>query len=175
MIRLRHRPALMGLCAVLLASAAAAQDSRTVVILVRHAERATEPADDPGLTPLGQTRAEELAAVLADAGITAIYSTQYNRTRHTAEAVARRLGLDVRVRPIAAGTAEAHSRQMAEAILAGHVGQTVLVVGHSNTVPLLARALGAADPGAIADDEYDNLVIVIVGPGARRDLIRARY
>lgn len=172
---LRLRPALAGLCAFLLTFPAAAQETRSVVILVRHAERAAEPADDPGLTPKGQARAEELAGVLADAGITAIYSTQYNRTRLTANAVARRLGLEVRVRPIASRTAETHSRDLADAILAAHAGQTVLVVGHSNTVPLLARALGAPDPGAITDDEYDNLVIVIVGPGTRRELIRARY
>ncbi len=168
------RRILICLFAAALAAPAAAQESRTVVILVRHAERATEPAGDPGLTPRGQARAAELAEVLADAGVSAIYSTQYQRTRQTADSVARRLGLQVHVDP-ATGNVDEHSRNLASRILEQHAGRTVLVVGHSNTVPALARAFGAADPGPIEDHEYHDLVIVVVGPGNRRDLIRARY
>ncbi|MCI0432912.1 MAG: histidine phosphatase family protein [Gemmatimonadetes bacterium] len=164
-------------CLITLALAAApiaSQETRTVVILVRHAERAAEPANDPGLTAEGEARAADLADRLADAGLSAIYSTPYSRTRRTAEAVAGRTGLPVRVVPIA-GNVDDHARDIADRILRENAGHTVLVVGHSNTIPVIARALGSPDPGSIADDEYDDLFIVIIGPRDTRQLIRARY
>ena len=55
-----------------------------------------------------------------------------------------------------------------------HAGRTVLVVGHSNTVPLIVRALGGPDVGAIADSEYaDMFTLVIDGDKVR--LVRSRY
>ena len=55
-----------------------------LVIIVRHAERASEPAADPALTPAGERRAEALATALADARIGTILTTTYRRTRDTA-------------------------------------------------------------------------------------------
>jgi broad specificity phosphatase PhoE len=156
------------------APAVSAQEARTVVILVRHAERAESPDDDPALTPDGEARARELARLLSDAGVDAIYTSQYRRTTLTAEPLAQQLGLDIRVTRIENG-ADAFARSIARSIHQLHTGQTVLVVSHSNTVPLIARALGAADPGPIAESDYDNLFIVIVGPGETRELIRARF
>jgi len=54
------------------------------VLLVRHAEKAAEPADDPPLTAAGAERAQALATALQDAGVTAIITTQLRRTRETA-------------------------------------------------------------------------------------------
>jgi phosphohistidine phosphatase SixA len=55
-----------------------------------------------------------------------------------------------------------------------HGAGTVLVVGHSNTVPAIVEALGAPAVGAIADDEYFHLFIVQISPAGVR-LIRSRY
>jgi hypothetical protein len=41
----------------------------------------------------------------------------------------------------------------------------VLVVGHSNTLPELVRAFGGAPGADIADNEYDRLYQLSVGPG----------
>ncbi|MBK8567319.1 MAG: histidine phosphatase family protein [Saprospiraceae bacterium] len=66
----------------------------TTIVLVRHADR---QGDLDQLEPvLGTARANELARVLADANITAIYSTDKARTRATAEPLAKRLGIPVR-------------------------------------------------------------------------------
>ena len=46
----------------------------------------------------------------------------------------------------------------------------VLVVGHSNTVPDVIKALGVAEPVTIAESEFDNLFIV-----SRGELVRLRY
>jgi broad specificity phosphatase PhoE len=154
------------------ATAEKATTALTTVIVVRHAEK-VDNSEDPALSPIGQARAAALADALRDAGIQAIYTTQYQRTRGTAAPLARLLGL-VPVMVETGGPAVEHGRAVAAKVLAQQPGRTVLVVGHSNTVPAIVGGLGAADVGSIADDEYHKLFIVkIAGSDVR--LIRARY
>jgi broad specificity phosphatase PhoE len=144
----------------------------TTVILVRHAEKAREPGDDPALDSLGQQRALDLAESLRGAGVDVILVTQYKRTGLTAEPLARTLHLTPRVIDTRMG-GRAHVASVVDAAHAER-GKTVLVVGHSNTIPLIVRALGgsAAD---MADADYDNLYVVMIdGDGSART-IRSRF
>jgi broad specificity phosphatase PhoE len=157
-----------------------AQSGTTTVILVRHAERAAEPRDDPGLTPQGEARARALIDAVGKSGIAAIYSTQYLRTRGTAEPLARALGLEVQSvdagsNPMGSSGGATHAEQVAERIRRENSGNVVLVVGHSNTVPAIIEALGAGSVGAIRDNEYDNLFIVFLKPDGSARLVRAKY
>ena len=68
-------------------------DELPVLVLVRHADKAAQPADDPPLTAAGAKRAQDLAAALRNAGVTAIITTQLRRTRETAQPLATALGL----------------------------------------------------------------------------------
>ncbi len=123
------------------------------ILLVRHAERAPEPAEDPGLTSVGEERARELARLLSGAGITAIHSTDTRRTRDTAAPLSELLGLSVE--SYGAGDLEGFG-----AGLRGRPGRH-LVVGHSNTTPELARALGGEGYGPIEEGwEYDRLYLL---------------
>ncbi|MGK7295221.1 MAG: SixA phosphatase family protein [Candidatus Wenzhouxiangella sp. M2_3B_020] len=150
-------------------------DRSTLVILVRHAEKSAEPAGDPVLTDAGRRRAERLADLLAEAGVTAIYATEYERTQATGRPIAERLGLEVRVRPVGDLGIETHSRAMAREILAAHAGESVLIVGHSNTVPVLVDAFTGLRVAPIADDEYDRIFIATTRlPGSGR-VIEAAY
>ena len=63
-------------------------DAQHVVFLVRHAEQASG-SDDPPLTEAGQRRARALVTVLKDAGLTAIYVSELQRTMQTAEPLAQ--------------------------------------------------------------------------------------
>jgi broad specificity phosphatase PhoE len=144
----------------------------TTVILVRHGEKAAEPANDPPLTAAGAARAESLAEVVKDAGVSAVISTDFARTRNTAAPAAARLGLTTE---IVDARAPDHPRRLAQGILARHRGETVLVVGHSNTVPDIVAALGAPQPAAICDGDYDNVYVVTVTPGGAAKVVRARY
>src|SRR5882724_305486 len=66
----------------------------TTVIVVRHAEKNIEPSNpDPDLSPAGQARAQELSRMFGDAGVNAIYATQYKRTQQTVKPLADKLGL----------------------------------------------------------------------------------
>jgi broad specificity phosphatase PhoE len=148
-----------------------AQRAATTVILVRHAEKAAAPADDPGLTEGGQARARALAAIARDAGVTAIITTQFARTRETARPAADALGISAEVARAGGGQ---HAQDVAKMIMM-HAGGVVLVVGHSNTVPAIIVALGAPQPPSICDSEYDNLYIVTVPPSGLAHIIHARY
>ncbi|MEX0906745.1 MAG: phosphoglycerate mutase family protein [Gemmatimonadota bacterium] len=145
----------------------------TTVILVRHAEKA-DGSRDPVLSAQGAARAQDLADALADAAVTAIYVTEFARTQLTAAPLAQRLGLAAQVRPVAGRSVDEEANAMAAHIRATHPGETVLVVGHSNTVPAMAAALGAPRMPDLADAEYSTMFVLEVTPGGTR-LIRGRF
>ena len=174
-----HRRLLPLLAPVLLLAPSFAEaqdraDQPTVVIVVRHAERATEPAADPALTEAGTARAHALVRVARDAGVTAVYTSNFRRTQDTGRPLADSLGLTVSVVPVDRARAAEYPADVAAAVLK-HRGETVLVVSHSNTVPPIVRALGGADVGAMTEAEYDHLYIVIIPPSGPVRTIRAMY
>jgi broad specificity phosphatase PhoE len=152
-----------------ISSFAYAQEKTTTVILVRHAEKMATPGDDPVLNEQGKARADQLARIFDSSGIAAIYSSQYTRTRLTAEPLAKKLGLPVQV--VNANT----TNKLVESILKNHAGQTVLVVGHSNTLPEIAQALGAGLIQPIGDLDYDNLFIVTVFGNGTAKLLKMKF
>jgi len=149
----------------------------TTILVVRHAERADAGAGerDPALSQAGSARAHALAEVAADAGVTAILATQYRRTRQTAEPLAERLGLPIGVVDVGQGGIRGHVEAVAREIRSVHAGGVVLVVSHSNVVPLIVRELTGREVPEIPEDEYDNLFIVTLVPDAAPRLVRARY
>ncbi len=173
---------LAGLAVLLVASAAlyahdpapSSPPGATTVVLVRHAEKATDDPRDPSLSAAGQKRAEALAAVLEAADVKAAYSTQFKRTRATAEPLARHLGLSIVERPIT-GDASAYARDLAREVLAQQAGKTVLIVGHSNTVPELVKAFSGAAVAPLTEAEYDHLFVVVVPPTGAARLFKTRY
>lgn len=110
-------------------------------LLVRHAEKDVAAGKDPPLTAAGEARAQRLATLLADEPLDAIYSSPTRRTRQTAASVAHAKGLTIV--DYDPSNADAFARRLR----AEHPAGTVLVIGHSDTLPPLARALcGCAVP-----------------------------
>jgi len=175
MVDLRPRQTCGALLAALVLATAVPAFAERAVFVVRHAERADGgatammAATDPPLSSAGAARAERLAALLAGAGVTAAYATEYKRTISTVEPLARRLGLAVEQVP-AKDTAALVAR-----IHATGPDDVVVVAGHSNTVPDILKALGVAEPVTIEDDEYDNLFIVVPHSAGPPTLLRLRY
>lgn len=148
--------------------------STTTLIIVRHAEKALTPTDDPALTEEGRARAAELARQLVDAdvvaGINAIYSTPYKRSLQTARPVADTLNLSINTYD------PADTENTLTNIVNEHKGEIVLVVGHSNTLPALIANLGASkNVPAIADEEYDNIYLISIPWFGKTKTIRLRY
>ncbi|HEU4565790.1 MAG TPA: histidine phosphatase family protein [Gemmatimonadaceae bacterium] len=145
----------------------------TVVLLVRHAEKAA-PSGDPVLSAAGETRARALAAALADARVDAVITTQLRRTALTAAPLAEERRLVPIVVPVGRDT-EAHARAVAAAVRARPAGEAVLVVGHSNTVPAIIAALGGPRLPEMCDTEYSTLFTLVLPPAGQPRLIRASY
>jgi broad specificity phosphatase PhoE len=158
-----------------LAAAPPAEDKGmpALVVLVRHAEKAAEPADDPPLTPAGLERARALVPALKDAGVTAIIISDTLRSRATAEPLAQALGL----LPIVVGSSGGDAASRAAAVAAEvrrHPDGVVVVVGHSNTIPAIVAALGGPRLPDIPDKEFSQLLLLRPAAGGAR-LVRARY
>lgn len=146
----------------------------TIVLLVRHAEKASDAEDSP-LTEAGAERARALVRVAEGAGVSAIYSTQFRRNRDTAQPISDRLKLAVTELPITdLQNPGDYGKTMARDITEKHAGQTVLVVGHSNTIPLVLEAL-TNQPSPVKGAEYSDLFIVALPPSGAPRLIRAQY
>lgn len=129
-----------------------------IVHLIRHAEK-QENGDDASLTEAGAARAAALVGALAGEPIRMIIVTQFARTKETAEPIAKVLGVTPTV--IEAGRdLETHVSAVIGAIRTLPRGSTVLVVGHSNTVPAIAKALGVADAIVVEEDTYGDLFTV---------------
>lgn len=149
---------LLVLGCVLDARASDAPPPKGLILLVRHAERPPleAPGDDPSLTDAGKVRAERLASAVAKYEVRAIYVTRFRRTRETAEPAAQRLGL----KPIV----ESDTTELVKALKARGDG-TVLVVGHSDTIPDVVKAFGGPAV-AIDDDDFDDLFVLTPATGA---------
>jgi phosphohistidine phosphatase SixA len=130
---------------------------------VRHAEKESA-GKDPELTAQGHVRAQNIATILQKTGIANIFSTPYQRTTQTAQAVARsaaqrsaaqRSGLQVQAYDPAV------PKVLVEQVKS--LNGAVLVVGHSNTLPELVRLFGGAPGTDLAGNEYDRLYQLIAG------------
>ena len=148
----------------------------TTVIFVRHAEKASLPADDPDLSEAGKLRAAELARQLVDAdvvpgvGVDAVYSTGFRRTVETARPVAEALDLQIMTYDAA------DTEEFLDAVIREYKGKIILVVGHSNTVPQMIANMGASKSvPPIAENEYDNMYLVSIPWFGKTKTIRLRY
>ena len=142
-----------------------------VLILVRHAEKKIVPPEnkDPDLSPAGVARAEELVRMFSDAGVTAIYATQYKRTQQTIKPLADKLRL-----PVTQVEAK-QTPELVKQIRARGAGQVVFIAGHNNTVPEIIAALGGPQLPVIPETEYDNLYILIIQADGSAKLLKMKY
>jgi broad specificity phosphatase PhoE len=163
-----HAPALVVLLLVSMCLLAVPTFAASTIFLVRHAERADSDgrvSSDPGLSAEGRTRALHLAQELKDAKIAAIFTSEYQRTQQTAAPLAKSLGIHPEIVP---------GKDVSSLIARIRATSgNVLVVGHSNTLPQIVKALGISTPVIMTEADYDNLFVVLAGETPR--LIRLHY
>lgn len=177
---LRRRPllapvwiaALAGLFVIALGFWLVSAASTTTIFVMRHAEKLTmDPADpDPALAPAGEARALELAQFFGRAprgqGLDAVIVSEFRRTQDTVRPLANRLGIPVIVVP-AEDTAATAKRALSE-----NRGGRALIVGHSDTVPELVRALSGVDVGPMSEAEYGIVYLVTIPRFSRAAVTR---
>ena len=146
----------------------------TTIIFVRHAEESSLNEDNSSLTREGEIRSAELARQLVDAdviaGIDAIYSTSFQYSKATALPISKALNIPIEIYDIS------DTELIIEDIIKQHKGKIILVVGHSNTIPLMIGNMGASkDVPKIDDNEYDNIYLVSIPWFGKTKTIRLRY
>jgi broad specificity phosphatase PhoE len=145
------------------------RDSITTLFLVRHAEKDGTVWEDPGLTPAGTARADELAYILKYVKLDAIYSTPFARTKLTVQPTAEEKGLEVKLY-------KPNDKGFIKNVLDAYPGKSILIVGHSNTIPRLANELaGRSDFSDLDDATYDNLFIASVPTEGKPVVLRIRF
>jgi broad specificity phosphatase PhoE len=139
-------------------------DSQYSLYLVRHAEKQTDGSEDPALTAAGEQRAEKLATWLTDKDIIDVWSSDYQRSRHTANPSLANSGLELKLydpRDLPSLATKLRDRQ-----------NNAVIVGHSNTTPQLAGLLCDCMVDEMDDLEYDLLFVVSVTNGeAKLDVL----
>ncbi len=106
----------------------------TTIYLVRHGERVTTGAN-PVLLPAGETRAQTLSQLLADKKINEVLTTDSNRTRQTAQPTATHFNL-----PLTIYRKDTIPGFVAS--LKNKWGKNILIVSHSETIPLIVHEFG---------------------------------
>lgn len=175
---LRRRPflapvwlaALAGALAIALLIWFLAAASTTTIIVMRHAEKAETPAEDPPLSPAGQARALAVAEFFGRAptslSIEGIFVSQYRRTQETVRPLANRLGVPVIVVPAA------DIERTVERARDEHRGGRVLIVGHSDTVPMIVASLSGREVPPMGEGEYGTLSVVSLPRFSRASVTR---
>lgn len=128
---------------------AAQEPIETVIYLIRHAEKADTSANSD-LSAIGFQRADNWLSILQEVNFEAFYSTNYNRTLHTAQPLATHNGKEIALYDPA--------HLSLQNVIADHSGKTVFIVGHSNTIPQLINSyLGAETYPDMTETEFGNL------------------
>ncbi len=144
--------------------------TQTTFLLVRHAEKAIDGTNNPPLSEAGLQRANNLAALLANQDIDALYSTPFVRTEATLTPIGRDKGMEVKNYDPYAGAS-----WLPEA-LKEHSGGTIVISGHSNTIPELANALlGEEKFEQFDDSDYSNLIIIVTDEVGKGKLVRLKF
>ena len=142
----------------------------TTVILVRHAEKKIEPNNqDPDLAPEGVERTQEIARMFGDAGVNAIYATQFKRTQQTVKPLSERTGV-----PVTLFNAS-QTNDLLRQIQTSDRGKTIFVAGHNNTVPAIVSELSGETYPVIPESEYDNLYIVTIYRFGKAKVVKLKY
>jgi len=161
------------LAVVLLGGPLALLAQPSTVILVRHAEKAAVTGDDPPLSELGTVRAADLALALRASIPSAIIVSSRQRTALTAADVVRASGTTPQIVSLDGGGA-VHIAAVAKAVQ--QASGVVLVVGHSNTIPAVIKALGGPSLPDICDATYSHLFVMTPArDGKPSTLVMSRY
>jgi broad specificity phosphatase PhoE len=128
----------------------------TTLILVRHAEKADDGTEDSPLTAEGEERATALLNLLKETAVDAIYSTPYKRTRETVAPIAAQKNIQIQ-------EYKAFETKDIEQMIEKHRGGTIVIVGHSDSIPWTADLLtGKEIYSKWRDNDYDNVLVVDV-------------
>lgn len=143
------------------------EGNTTTFYFIRHAEKdiSDKSNKDPHLIEKGVLRALKWSYVFEHIKFDVIYSTNYNRTRETAQPTAEKKELEI--------TLYDPSKIDGNAFYERNKGKTALIVGHSNSTPTFVNKMIGKEKYAQIDEKNNaNLYIVTISPnGEISDMI----
>ncbi len=144
--------------------------SKAKVYLVRHAEK--EAGDDPLLTSAGNKRAGDLMRALEGKKIRRIYVTEYRRAQNTGDSLRIQQGIDT----VYYGSDTSCTDLINKLKTHRDVNDAILIIGHSNTIPLVIRKLGIDNypKDYIPSNDFDDLFLLSFKKG-KATLTRSKY
>lgn len=147
----------------------------TAIFVLRHADRAVG-ADS--LSDAGKRRAQSLAGMLADTGVSVAYCSDARRTYETLAPLKQRLGDSLTIHEVSAadpGGTNAHVQSVVAAIKALPSDTVAVAVSHSNTVRQIIEGLGGGSDAKIAETEFDKLFLLVRCADGQNTLLRLHY
>lgn len=145
----------------------------SMVILVRHAEKVSDEPDSP-LTEDGNRRAQDLLSVLEFSKIDHIISSQFKRNIDTIKPFADSNGIAITVFAADLNNPEIQSDLIVKDINEKHLGKSILIVGHTNTIPLIIEKL-LEKKVDLKDIAYHDIFIINLTSSGKKSLVRAQY
>lgn len=128
----------------------------TKIIMFRHAPKNLDESSNDSLSPEGKKRAQAFTQLASLYNIKAIYSSSAARALQTVAPLSKKTSLEVdsSISPFDYST-------LIETIENKHSGSTVVLVGHSNTIPSFINFLVPdANLKTIPENNYDDIFIV---------------
>ena len=142
----------------------------TTFILVRHAEKVADGTKNPALTEAGIMRANKLLELFESADISAIYSTDFDRTQMTVAPLATAMDMNI----LSYGWND--PKGLLSELLSKHSGGTIVISGHSNTTPVLANLLlGKQRLEQFDDADHSNILVVTTSELGKGKLLHLRF
>jgi len=130
------------------------------IYVMRHLQKAE--GTDPPLSAEGAANAQLLAGLLAKSGIKAIFATPTKRAMETGDPLAKALKISI------TSYDPRNPDELVKAVDA--LKGSVLIVGHSNTVPVIVtRFGGTAVP--LTDQDYGTVFVVTPGKTTVKQIV----
>ena len=108
--------------------------------------------------------------MLSNQPVAALYATPFKRTIETLQPIAEIQDLEVQ-------SYEPHAtEEWLKSLIQKHMGGTVVIAGHSNTIPGLANSLIGSEVFTQFDDsDYSNLIVIVTSTIGQGKLIRLKF
>ena len=144
-----------------------------IVFALRHADRTT--ADE--LSGAGRKRAQLLARMLAETGVSLVLHSDTKRAKDTVKPLKDKLGGALTVEEVGFGDPsnpdpDVHVAKVVDRVKAQPAAAVVAVVSHSNTVGPILQGLGSGPVDPIGDKEFDKLFVLFRGASGSLTMLR---
>ena len=145
-----------------------------IVFVLRHADRTS--GDDLSLR--GQKRAQLLARMLGESGVSIAFRSDAVRAKLTLDPLKTALGSKLQVEEVPIvdpNDPTDHIKSVINSIRSFTDDRVVIVVGHTNTVGPIVQGLGGNPGSNIGENEFDRMFILCIRRVLETQSVQIRF